>query len=142
MSSEEDASVALQVSNALTHALLQFRMNSLPQEVRNNLYSFRPLAIRPWPGSLRYILASEDQIRPRLMIVGVGKKKEHENKQKISKTNQVQENSENKTRNSKSSKCDCIALYCITHFLTKVLPSHFSTSWQVSLVCLPHEVKT
>ncbi|XP_015766664.1 PREDICTED: uncharacterized protein LOC107345464 [Acropora digitifera] len=37
VSSEEDASVALQVSNALTHALLQFRMNSLPQEVRNNL---------------------------------------------------------------------------------------------------------
>lgn len=32
VSSEEDASVALQVSNALTHALLQFRMNSLPQE--------------------------------------------------------------------------------------------------------------
>jgi len=30
VSSEEDASVALQVSNALTQALLQFRMNNLP----------------------------------------------------------------------------------------------------------------
>ena len=36
MSSEEDASVALQVSNALTQALLQFRMNNLPQEVCTN----------------------------------------------------------------------------------------------------------
>ena len=34
MSSEEDASMALQVSNALTQALLQFRMNNLPKEVR------------------------------------------------------------------------------------------------------------
>ena len=33
MSSEEDASMALQVSNALTQALLQFRMNNLPQGV-------------------------------------------------------------------------------------------------------------
>ena len=33
MSSEEDASMALQVSNALTQALLQFRMNNLKQEV-------------------------------------------------------------------------------------------------------------
>ncbi|KAL9966409.1 hypothetical protein ACROYT_G024475 [Oculina patagonica] len=32
VSSEEDASMALQVSNALTQALLQFRMNNLPQE--------------------------------------------------------------------------------------------------------------
>lgn len=31
VSSEEDASMALQVSNALTQALLQFRMNNLPQ---------------------------------------------------------------------------------------------------------------
>ncbi|XP_068740918.1 uncharacterized protein [Montipora capricornis] len=31
VSNEEDASVALQVSNALTQALLQFRMNNLPQ---------------------------------------------------------------------------------------------------------------
>ena len=33
MSSEEDASMALQVSNALTQALLQFRMNNLPHGV-------------------------------------------------------------------------------------------------------------
>jgi len=33
VSSEEDASMALQVSNALTQALLQFRMNNLPQGV-------------------------------------------------------------------------------------------------------------
>ena len=33
VSSEEDASMALQVSNALTQALLQFRMNNLKQEV-------------------------------------------------------------------------------------------------------------
>ena len=40
MSSEEDASMALQVSNALTQALLQFRMNNLPKEVRkpHNMY--------------------------------------------------------------------------------------------------------
>lgn len=32
VTSEEDASMALQVSNALTQALLQFRMNNLPKE--------------------------------------------------------------------------------------------------------------
>lgn len=36
VSNEEDASVALQVSNALTQALLQFRMNNLPQEGHNS----------------------------------------------------------------------------------------------------------
>ena len=52
MSSEEDASVALQVSNALTQALLQFRMNSLPQEVREavNKY-FVPVSLSVSPMS-------------------------------------------------------------------------------------------
>ncbi len=50
MSSEEDASMALQVSNALTQALLQFRMNNLSQEVReqvNNGCVSPPLLVNP-----------------------------------------------------------------------------------------------
>ena len=38
VTSEEDASMALHVSNALTQALLQFRMNNLPKEVITCLY--------------------------------------------------------------------------------------------------------
>ena len=40
MTSEEDASMALQVSNALTQALLQFRMNNLPKEVNISPFMF------------------------------------------------------------------------------------------------------
>ena len=43
MQNEDDASVALHVSNALTQALLQFRMTNIQEEV-NNL-EYRPFFV-------------------------------------------------------------------------------------------------
>jgi hypothetical protein len=41
INTEEDAAMALQVSNALTQALLQYRLKNVPKEVRHTVQTVK-----------------------------------------------------------------------------------------------------